>query len=90
MSAEDYSRRIEALLRKVNGPYYRKSDEILLNPYEEIISGLIYRLSKEKLDWFKLNYQAINNKTLKDLLDEDYDVELLIKDLRKIIENNFI
>ena len=87
MSARDYSRRIEALLRKIHGPLYRKSDEILLDPYEEIISALECRVSREKLDMFKLCYQAIAGQTLQELIDENYDVEQLIIDIRELTNN---
>lgn len=88
MSAGDYSRRIEALLRKLHGPFYRKSDEILINPYEEIISALECRVSKEKLDRFKLCYQAISGQTLQELIDDNYDVERLIIDLIELTNND--
>ena len=86
MSAGDYSRRIEALLRKIVGASYQKSDEIRLNPYGEIVSVLEYRISQEKLDWFRLCYQAIDGKNLQELLNKNFDVEKLIKDLQQIIE----
>ena len=55
MSAKEYSLRIELLLRKINSNYCEKSDEILLNPYNEIVSALQYYVSQEKLDKFKLS-----------------------------------
>ena len=58
MDAKVYSLRIEALLRKFNGLSYRKSDEIALSPYEEIVLALIGRVSQGELDKFKLLYQA--------------------------------
>ena len=88
MSAKEYSMRIEALLRKVNNPLYRKSDEILLNPYTEIISSLKGRIQQKSLDNFKLYYQSIEGKSLQELVDEYYDVEQLIKDLKQIIDKN--
>ncbi len=88
MSAKDYSLKIEALLRKVTDPSYRKSDEILLDPYAEIILVLEQRVPFKKLDQFKLYYQGINGKALQELIDENYNVEQLIKDLQRIIENN--
>ena len=88
MSAKDYSLRIENLLRKVNESAYGKSDEILINPYEEIVSALVYRIPQEKLDAFKLRYQAIGNQTLQELIDQGYGIEQFIKDLREAVENN--
>ena len=86
-TVRNYSRRIEALLCKVNGSFYRRSDEILINPYEEIISALIYRVPQEKLDWFKLCYQAISGQSLQKLVDDNYNLEILLKDLQHITED---
>ena len=89
MSAKEYSMRIETLLHKVNNSLYRKSDEILLNPYTEIISSLEGRIQQKSLDNFKLYYQAIEGKSLQELVDEEYyDMEQLIKDLKQIIDKN--
>lgn len=88
MSAKTISLRIEALLCKVNESMREKSDEILLNPYEEIISALQYRVSQEKLDKFKLWYQAISGYKLQELIDHNYDIEQLINNLRHVVENN--
>lgn len=88
MSAKNYSIRIEALLRKVNGQSYCKSDEILLDPYTEIILALEQRVSQEKLDKFKSYYQAIKGQTLQSLVEDNYNVEQLISDLKQTIENN--
>lgn len=88
MSAKTISLRIEALLCKVNESMREKSDEILLNPYEEIISALQYRVSQEKLDKFKLWYQAISGYNLQELIDHNYDIEQLINNLRHVVENN--
>ena len=88
MSASNYSKRIEALLRQLRVSYYGKSDEIFLNPYKEIVSALEYRVPKEKLDKFKLYYQAINGQSLQELIDDDYDVDLLMVHIRELINNN--
>jgi len=77
---------IEQLLRKVNGSSYGKSDEILLNPYNEIVLALEYRVPKEKLDRFKLCYQAISSQSFQSLMDNHYDVEQLLSDLRDLVE----
>ncbi len=88
MIAKNYSLRIEALLRKVKDPSYKGSDEILLDAYKEIILVLECRVPQEKLDRFKLHYQAISGKKLQELIDENYDVEQLLNDLKEMIENN--
>ena len=88
MLAENYSRRIEALLRKVKGDSYRKSDEILLDPYKEIFLALEYRVPQEKLEKFELWYQAIEGQSLQELLDDNYDMEKLLQDIRQLVEND--
>ena len=85
-SAKDYSLLIEALLCKVNNAMYQKSDEILLNPYEVIVSALEYRVPQEKLDKFSLYYQAISGQTLQELIDIDYDVEQLTEFVKQLVE----
>ena len=87
MSAKEYSILIEKLLRIAKGPSYRKSDEIMLDPYKEIVSALEYEVSQEELDWFKMCYQAIRGQGLQELINENYDIEKIICDLRKLIEN---
>ena len=87
MSAKTISLRIEALLCKVNQSMFHKSDEILQKPYDVIVSALEHRVPQEKLDKFKLYYQAIGAKTLQELVDSNYDVEQLTKDLKDMIEN---
>lgn len=88
MSAKEYSLRIELLLREINSNCCEKSDEILLNPYNEIVSALQYYVSQEKLDKFKLYYQAIIGQTLQEIIDNNYDVEQLVTDLKRTIEDN--
>ena len=88
LSPKEYSILIENLLIKINPEMYLKSDQISLSPYDAIISVLSCRVSQEKLDRFKLYYQAISGKMLQELIDENYDVERLLNDLREMIENN--
>lgn len=88
MLAKEYSLSIEKLIRKVKGASYNGSYEILVNPYREIVSALEYRVSQEKFDKFKLYYQGIDGQRLQELVDGNYNVRKLIKDLEEIIENN--
>ena len=88
MLAKEYSIRIETIIRKVKGASYIGSDDILLNPYREIVSALEYRMPQEKVDRFKVYYQAIEGQNLQELIDKQYDIERLLKDLLEIIENN--
>ena len=87
MTAKNISLRIEALLCSVNQSMYQKSDEILLNPYEEIVSALQYRVPQEKLDKFRLFYKAISGRNLQELIDNNYDVKQLLSDLQKVLDN---
>lgn len=65
MVVKEYSLRLENLLRNVKGESYRGSDAILLNPYQEIISALECRIPQDKLNKFKIYYQAIDGRSLK-------------------------
>ena len=86
MNAKSFSILMEMELRKLNNSMYGKSDELLCKPYETIISALEYRVSQEKYDNFKMYYQSISGKKLQELIDENYNVEQLLKDLRILIE----
>lgn len=87
MSVLQHSLKIESLIQKVKGNSYRRRDEISRNPYEEIISALEYRVPSDNMDKFKLKYQATLGKNLQDLIDENYDIELLLNDIKQLIEN---
>ena len=87
MSAKEYSLNLEMILRRVNPQMYGKSDEILLDPYKEIVSAVEFRVSKEKLERFKLFYQSINGRKLQELMDDDYSIEQLLRDVETLIEN---
>ena len=86
MSAKEYSLLIEHLLCSVNSSICGKSDDILLNPYEEIISAIEHRVPQEKLDKFKLLYQGIKGQKLQNLIDENYNIDLFLKHLKEITE----
>ena len=90
MAAKEISLRIEALLCEVNSAMYGKSDDILLNPYEEIVSAIEHRISQEKLEKFRLYYQVASGQSLQELIDENYDLELLLNDLRDLIKYNYL
>ena len=49
MTAKEYSILIENQLRKVNTGMYGSSDQILINPYEVIVSALEYRVNSIEL-----------------------------------------
>ena len=88
MSAIEFSHRVEILIQKIKGELYQGSDEILLNPYQEIVSSLEYRVPQDKLDKFKMYYQAEEGKSVQELIDENYDMEQLLKDLQELLENH--
>ena len=84
----EFSLSIEKLLREIKSPIYKGSDEILRNPYREIISVLENRVPQEKIDKFKIYYQAIEGYSLQELAAENYNIALLIEDLKKIIRED--
>lgn len=88
MLAKTISLRLEVLLSLINTSRQFKSDEILLNPYKEIISALQYRVPQKELDKFKFYYQGISGYNLKELIDDNYDLDLLIADIQKLIQNS--
>ena len=88
MLAKTNSLRIEAILSKINPFILNKSDEILRDPYDIIVSALEHRVPQEKLDKFKLYYQGIREQSLQELIDCNYDIEQLIKNLKELIVNN--
>ena len=87
-SAKEYSVLIENLLKNISICPHGTSDEILLDPYEVIISKLEYRIPQEKLEKFKLAYQGVSGQRLQALIDSNYDVNHLLTDLRQLIKNN--
>lgn len=87
MSAKEYSIKLEILLRSLNTSLYGKSDEILLNPYKEIILALNHRVSNIEFNKFILKYQSINGQRLQELIDSNYDINQLIADLQEIIND---
>ena len=87
MSAKEFSLKLEMLLRRINPSMYGKSDEILLDPYKEIVSAVGFRVSQKHLEQFKLFYQPINGKKLQELMDCNYNIEQLLSDVETLIEN---
>ena len=88
LSSKEYSILIETTLRNVMGETYKRTNEISINPYKEIISVLENRISQEKLIKFKLQYHGITGQTLQELIDNNFDIELLIKDLKETVTEN--
>ena len=84
---ETYALRIENLLCKLSPTIKGMRAIIEQNPYEEILKVLNGRTSTKTFERFQLYYQGIKGKTISNLLDEDYDLEKLIADLKYIIES---
>ena len=55
--------------------------------YGEIIMVLQCIANKKGLDRFKMRHQTIADMTMQELIDSNYDVELLINDIKDIIIN---
>ena len=85
MTAKEYSILIENQLRKVNTDMYGSSDQILINPYEVIVSALEYRVNSKELQKFQTSYQLINESSLQDLIDKDFDIQKLINDIKELV-----
>lgn len=85
MTAKEYSILIENQLRKVNTGMYGSSDQILINPYEVIVSALEYRVNSKELQKFQTSYQLINESSLQDLIDKDFDIQKLINDIKELV-----
>lgn len=90
MTAKEYSVLIENQLRKVNTDMYGSSDQILINPYEVIVSALEYRVNSIELQKFQTSYQLINESSLQDLIDKDFDIQKLINDINAMVNDNTI
>lgn len=90
MTAKEYSISIENQLRKVNTGMYGSSDQILTNPYEVIVSALEYRVNSKELQKFQTSYQLINESSLQDLIDKDFDIQKLINDINAMVNDNTI
>ena len=90
MTAKEYSILIENQLRKVNTGMYGSSDQILINPYEVIVSALEYRVNSIELQKFQTSYQLINESSLQDLIDKDFDIQKLINDINAMVNDNTI
>ena len=83
---ENYSSRIEFLLRELSPEILGLRAVIAQNPYEAIEGVLLGRISIKLLKNFQMKYQAINNKSLSFLIEDDYDFEILISYLSNIVK----
>ena len=88
MTAKEYSILIENQLRKVNTGMYGSSDQILINPYEVIVNALSFRVSEKMLQQFKASYKPIKRLSLQHLIDNNFDIEKIIDDIKIIIRDN--
>ena len=84
MDIFEASRIIESLLRSISSQTARYSDSIRINPYETIMDVLRYHLphgAKKFEEWYGL----IQNRSLAELREDGYDLQIIISDLKKII-----
>ena len=88
MSAKEYAILIENQLRSVCPSVLGKSDKIAEDPYKQIIQTLSYRISTEKLNRFQLLYHGIANQSLQELINQNYDLDQLIRDLKNALTDN--
>ncbi|MBR3882137.1 MAG: hypothetical protein IKJ36_02595 [Clostridia bacterium] len=86
-----YKLRIESLLLKVTTSSIKHTDlDVRGNVYKTIEECFIYIegndvTKKDKIEKFKFNYEHISGKSLDDLLDEKFDIERLITDLKELV-----
>ncbi|MBE5737500.1 MAG: hypothetical protein E7348_03775 [Clostridiales bacterium] len=83
---ETYSLRIEELLNQISLETKNSRLIIAKSPYDEIVKVLNGRISSKSFEHFVLSYQAISGKSIDNLQAEDFDIELMINNLSKIIK----
>lgn len=83
---EVYSLKIEYLLCKLSPRMSGMRAVIAENPYDEIYNVLNGRVPVNTLEGFAVHYQGISGKSIVDLQSENYDIEKLISDLAKIVD----
>ena len=84
---EDYSLRIENLLCELSPDMKGMRAIIAKNPYAEILNVLSGRMDAKVLERFQTYYRRINGKSIFCLQEENYDFEILISDIAKIVQN---
>ena len=85
---EDYSLRIENLLCELSPSMKGMRALIAKNPYLEIFNVLKNRISMKELEKLQMYYQGIKGKSILTLQEDNYDFNILISDLTKIVKNN--
>ena len=85
---ENYSLRIETLLCEICPEMKGMQRNIAKNPIKEILDVLEFRISKSCFDKFKKFYSGEQGKTMDKLIEEKYDLEKLLIDLKLTIEEN--
>lgn len=83
---KQYAIRIENLLRTINSQRTMGCEDIELQPYQAIFDDLQYRVSDRTLKRFEFLYQAIKDKSMAELLEENFDFQVLIADLENLLE----
>lgn len=83
---KQYAIEIEKLLRNVNPQRIAGCEDIELNPYQAIFDNLQYRVSDKTLKRFEFLYQVIKDKSMAELLEENFDFQVLIADLENLLK----
>ena len=78
------SLQIENLLVQIEPSYYGMRDTIEQKPYKTIAEALRYRLPIG-FNEFESLYGEMGERSLSQLKRDGYDIEILIKDLKRII-----
>lgn len=78
---------IEIYLRSITLPTALYSDSVIRDPYGTIMSVLQCYLPRGA-EKFEMWYKPIEGKSLSELQEGDYDIEMIAKDLKKIVNGD--
>ncbi len=91
-TSTEYALMIENLLEQISG-FSNKGEQALIRttPYNYIDESLNYLelsspLKKEKIEYFRRGYQGIKNQSIDDLINDNYNLDLMLKELGKLIQ----
>lgn len=89
----EYALTIETLLEQISG-FTNEGEQALIRntPYKYIDEALnylecSYPMKKERIEYFRRGYQAIKNQSIDELISDNYDIELMISELKELIQN---
>ena len=84
MTILEASHTIESLLQSISPQMQNYSYFVQKNPYKTIMEVLRFRLPRGA-EKFEAWYSPIQNQSMVELQEHDYDFQIIINDLKKII-----